>query len=168
MKTLLTIPKGVIFAVLFLSVLLASCSNRGVENTARIFLQAYYIDHDFDKAAALSTPATQEHIQEWAMLFALTPKEYISAGLYFETFEIEKSDILKTRATVGYRVDNTPRDLLLRKVDGKWLVDMPIEISFSGPRFSLSLHKPHSGGFASAQSQPTRLGNNVLPTRDSN
>jgi hypothetical protein len=150
-----TIQKTALLSVLLSSLLLASCGNRSAENIARIFLQAWYIDHDFDKAIALSTPATHEHIHEWVMLFSHTPRE---SGLYFETLELEKTDVLQTRASAHYMVDNTRRELLLRKIDGKWLVDMPVDVLSGGRRFSLSLSNPNTGGFASAQSQPARLG----------
>ena len=149
--------KRLFFLVALASVLFASCSSdeRRVTNTAREFLQAYYIDYDFDRARALSTVGTHEHMQQWIMVFELTPREL--THLNFGSFEIESVEVLSTRATVIYLVDNTRRHLLLRRISNKWLVDMPVETS-DNRLFSLSLNRPQTGGFTSAQSRPTRIG----------
>ena len=148
--------KRVLFLFALASVLLTSCnSNRDAMSVARDFLQAYYIDYDFDRARARSTVATHEHMQEWILIFELTPRSL--THLNFSSFEIEGVDVLTNRATVNYRVDNTQRQLLLRKINGRWLVDMPIDVA-TNRLFSLSHNRPDTGGFASAQSQPTRLG----------
>jgi hypothetical protein len=138
--------------------LLISCSGDSPKKVATNFLQAYYIDHDFARAGELSTPATHEHIGEWILLFELTPKEILNNDFYFDSFEILETDVRKTKATVDYRVNITHRQLLLSKVDGRWLVDMSAEASFGNQQFSLSLNKPQTGGFASAESQSIRLG----------
>lgn len=134
---------------------LTSCNgNREAMNVARNFLNAYYIDYDFDRARALSTPATHEHMQQWIMVFELTPEEL--RHLNFSRVVVDDIDIVGTRATVRYRVDNIRRHLLLRQTNGRWLVDMPTEIA-NNREFSLSHNRPDTGGFASAESRPTRL-----------
>ncbi|MCL2026919.1 MAG: hypothetical protein FWG79_00365 [Bacteroidales bacterium] len=153
-----TMAKSKFFVMVFAVLSLASCSENNAKKTAKHFLQAYYIEHDFDRAGEFSTPATQEHMGEWALLFGLTPREIINEDFYFDRFEITDTDIKKTKAVIDYRVNITNRQLLLSKVNGRWLVDMPTEVSFNNRIFSLSLNKPQTGGFASAESKPTRLG----------
>jgi len=149
--------KKVFFLVVLASFLLTSCGNRAITNVARDFLQAYYIDHDFNRARMLSTAATHEHMQQWIMIFELTPAE--ANPHLFQSFEIYEIDALSNRATVHYRVDNTRRQLMLRQIDGRWFVDLPMDmLSVNRAIFSLSLNRPESGGFASAQSRPARLG----------
>jgi len=148
--------KRIFFLLVLSSVFLTACnSNRDAMSVARGFLQAYYIDYDFDRARALSTVATHEHMQQWIMIFEMTPREL--SHLNFSSFEIDEIEVLATRATVHYRVDCTRRRLFLRQINGRWFVDMPADIADN--RFhSLSLNRPQSGGFASATSRPTRIG----------
>jgi len=148
--------KKIFFLLALSSVLLTACGgNRDAMNVARDFLQAYYIDHDFDRARTLSTVATHDHMEEWIMIFNLTPRD-MNPHLFSELV-VEDIEVMTARATVNYRVDNTRRQLLLRQTGGNWLVDMPSDLA-TNRLFSLSLNRPDTGGFASAESRPFRLG----------
>jgi hypothetical protein len=138
-----------VFAVPFL----VSCGdNRSAKRTARAFLQSYYVDNDFDGAKLVSTEATFQTLDFQAMLFVLNPH---SASESIQDFRIRRMDTRKTKATCFYEVIGQERRLNLRKVQGKWLVDMP-EGLVREPGFSLS-QTSGQGGFASAQSEPIRL-----------
>jgi hypothetical protein len=147
------------FLAVYLSLLLfASCGNRPVERAAKNFLQAYYLDYDFGLARHLATEESQEHLNERVLIFEANP---FARNEGFSSFEITGMDVKKTKAVVNYKADNTRRKLLLSKVNGQWLVDMSFDVANSGSEFSLSLNKPNTGGFASAESKPTRLGDDA-------
>ena len=153
--------KKVFFVMAIAVALFSSCSSRNAQKVARNFLQYYYVDHNFDAAAALSSPATHSNLNMAISMYHFNP---YSEESRFRNFEITDIDVRKTKAVFHYSVDGTPRRLLLSKFDGKWLVDMPEqEVSFDR-RFSLSLVRSRGGGFTSAQSAPIRLGDTPRDT----
>jgi hypothetical protein len=155
MKSLQTLLKTVLLLAVTTSGLLHSCSDPEPKRVAQQFLQLYYIEKDFIAAASVSTEATIEGLTFTAMLFEFDPGARLDN---FESFKITDMKVQKSRAICYYEVDGTKRRLLLSKKDGQWLVDMPGEVTRSDRNFSLSLSPPNSGGFASAESEMTRIG----------
>jgi hypothetical protein len=147
LKTLILIMVG--------SLLMFSCEGNGAKRVAKDFLQTYYIDLNFDEATKLATENSQDHLNERILFFNMNP---YSRDEKFTRFEIREVDAQKTKASVIYTVDNLTRKLLLSRIGGQWLVDMPFEVANNGLEFSLSLTKPDTGGFASAESRPMRVG----------
>ena len=149
------IMKKLVFFITLSSVLLYSCSNRDVQRIAQQFLQLYYIDHDFNAAAELVTETSLDGLRHTALMFEFDPSSRVDM---FETFKIISMDVQKSRAICHYEVDDVKRRLLLSHVDGRWLVDMPGSVMQGGLDFSLTLTPASSGGFASAESELTRIG----------
>jgi hypothetical protein len=135
--------------------LLNSCSNQEAKNVAQQFLQFYYIDNNFEAAANLATEATREGLSHTMLLFEFDPTSRIDM---FRSFSIVSMSVQTDKAICYYEVDNVRRRLLLSKVNGRWLVDMPGHVTRSDLDFSLTLSPPNSGGFASAESEMTRIG----------
>jgi hypothetical protein len=146
-----------ILAIATASIVFTSCGEqRSVKRAATTFLQSYYIDHDFETALSLVTEITFEDLQVRAMVFASDP---FAAEEGFRSFSITNFDVKKTKAVVSYTLDERhERLLLLSKVGGRWLIDMPDGVVFANPMHSLSLRPRSSGGFASAQGGPFRIG----------
>jgi hypothetical protein len=82
----------------------------------------------------------------------------------FRSFEIVGFEIDGNSAVCHYTVDGVERRLQLRRIDRKWLVHMPEQDVFTNREFSLNLWQSRSGGFASAESAPMRIGD--LPQSD--
>jgi len=147
-----------LFILLVLSsVMFYSCADRGPERTARQFLQLFYIDHNFYDVTYLVTESSWENLRHTALLFEFNPNVRIDA---FQSFELTDVNVQNTVAIAYYRVDNTNRRLMLRRIDGQWLVDISNEVTGQGQDFSVSLTPPSSGsgGFASASSEYVRIG----------
>jgi len=153
--------KSLLFLCLSGFVLLSSCGDQRVVNrTASAFLQSFYVENNFEAAKAISTQMTHEHINTRAMMFHLNPN---SATSRFSSFKINNKEVRNTKAVVFYILDgNVERQLNLSKIDRTWLVDMPEHIS-TNPVFSISPIRG-GGGFASAMSEPIRLGD--VPSYD--
>ncbi len=143
--------------IIGLASLFSSCSNAAVKEVSQNFLQAYYVDNNFEAAKALATEATHEGLDYKAMLFAFNPNAEAES---LKEFKIKKIESKKTKAVCFYEIDGQQRRLNLRKVNGAWLVDMP-ESTTMNPELSLS-QSGETGGFASASSEPVRL--NEIPT----
>ena len=137
------------------SALLYSCGNQEARRVAEQFLQAYYVDNDFNAAAEFVTEASVENLKQTALLLEFDPASRIGI---FESFEIISVDAQKSKAICYYAVDGVKRRLLLSKIDGCWLVDMPGDVTREGADLSLTLSPINSGGFASAESELTRIG----------
>jgi hypothetical protein len=149
MKKIVLFATVVVMALCFLS-----CRNSAaVKDVSQKFLQAYYVDNDFNAAKDLSTDATKEGLDYKAMLFAANPN---SEEESLKAFEIKKIEAKKTKAICFYEIEGQERRLNLRKVNNAWLVDMP-ESASGDPELSLS-QSGETGGFASASSEPVRLG----------
>ncbi len=154
MNKTFTFFKFLIIACIF-PVFLSSCGEKGkVKQVAKDFLQAYYIENDFEKAKEFSTIETYNTLDTKALLFAMTPN---SESEQIQSFKIKKVEISedKKHAACHYMVLDQERTLLLSLTDGKWLVDMPENMSVE-PALSLS-QSANAGGFASATSAPIRL-----------
>ena len=145
-----------LFTLLILSaVLFSSCTDRAPERAARQFLQLYYIDHDFSAVKELVTESSLENLRQNALLFEFNPIAQMDA---FQTFEIIEMNVQNTVAIADFRVDDVRRRLMLRRIDGRWLVDISNEVTQQGFDFSTSLSPPTGGGFASAESEFVRVG----------
>jgi len=155
MKPLPTLLKTLLFLVVAASGILHSCGNQNPKRVAKKFLQLYYIDNDFYAASKLVTEASLEGLQQTALLFEFDPNSRI--GL-FKSFKIVNMNTQVDKAICYYEVDGVRRRLLLSKIDERWFVDMPGHITINSPDFSLTLSESASGGFASAESELTRVG----------
>jgi len=151
MKKLLTILLILASAMMFYS-----CADRAPQRTAQQFLQLFYIEHDFTAVMDVVTESSLDNLMHSAMMLEFNPMVRAEA---FQTFEITGINIQNTVATVTYRVDSFNRRLMLRNIDGRWLVDISNEVTQQGSEFSISLTPPSGGGgFASAESELTRIG----------
>jgi len=155
--------KSLLFLCLSGFILLSSCSDQRVVNrTANAFLQSFYVDNNFEAAKVVSTRVTHENIDTRAMMFRLNPNSVTDR---FSSFKIDNKEVRNTKAVVFYTLDGSvERRLNLSKIDGVWLVDMPENYS-TNPVFSISPMRG-GGGFASATSEPIRLGD--VPSYDPN
>jgi len=147
-----------LFLLLVLSsVMFYSCADRAPQRVAQQFLQNFYVDHNFTAVADLVTESSMENLAQTALLFEFNPNVRIDA---FRSFELLSVNVQNTVATAYYRVDETNRRLMLRNINGRWLVDISTEVTQRGADFSISLTPPSGGGggFASAESELTRIG----------
>jgi len=145
-----------LFLLLVLSsVMFYSCADRAPQRVAQQFLQLFYIDHNFYDATYLVTETSLENLAHTALLFGFNPLAHEEA---FRTFELTGMSVQNTVAIAYYRVDDVNRRLMLRRINGQWLVDISNEVTQQGPDFSISLSPPSSGGFASAESEYFRIG----------
>jgi hypothetical protein len=146
------------FILIVFSLFSSSCNgHRSVKRVADAFLQAYYVSFDFDAAKSFSTVVTHDNIDTRAMMFHINPH---ASSQGFGSFSITDVEVRQTKAAVFYKVGDLNRRLNLSLVNGKWLVDMP-ETPMLNPELSLSPTR-NVGGFASATSEPIRLGD--VPT----
>ncbi len=143
---------SILVAIAIVSLFSTSCSKRAAKETAKAFLQSYYVDNDFEAAKAFSTEGTHETLDFKAMMFTLNPN---SESESIQEFKIKKMDVRKSKAVCFYEVVGEERRLNLSKVDDKWLVDMPENATIE-PGLSLS-QSTNQGGFTSAMSEPIKL-----------
>lgn len=143
---------------LFLSmvaVLMVACGGgkREATATAKAFLQAYYVDLDFNKALRLADEASQAAISERAEVVALNPyaKEE-TPDLIFVGIEADKSN--SETAVYTYTCNRVERGLPLRRANGKWLVDLRGGTVETGGNTESFMQLPSEGksGFTSAVS----------------
>ncbi|GHU86428.1 hypothetical protein FACS1894153_3490 [Bacteroidia bacterium] len=147
-----------LITIAIVAVVLVCCSQSSAAKKVAIsFLQAYYVDKDFDKAKEYSTEASHSSIEYKEMMLMMSP---VSESSQIKFFEYQSIEVDKNRATCRYMVLGEIRVLYLSKINRKWLVDMP-ESTIIEPTASLSLTSGQ-GGFASAQSEPIRLSD--IPT----
>ena len=135
--------------------LLTACSGniRKAEHTAKDFLQAYYVDLDFEKALSLSTDVSHAAIYEQAELISLNPyaKDEVP-DIVFKGVEIEGQN--NERAIYTYLANRVERTLPLRKLNGVWLVDLQYGTVESTGGEMMELSSGQQGGFAAAASGP--------------
>lgn len=155
---------GLSFAVI--AVFATSCSRDKKEaaTTAKAFLQAYYVDLDFNKALQLSSEASQAAIREQADMTALNPyaKEE-SPDIVFGGVTINNPNT----ATCNYTCNRVKRNLPLRKLNEKWIIDLggkSVETASSKGDF-FELVSDNGNGFFSVASgeikyRKRRQGNN--------
>ena len=143
------------WGVAIAAVLAVACNSNQKEATAtaKAFLQAYYVDLDFNKALQLSSDISHEAINEQAKMVALNP---------YSSEEVPKLDITQVEidkgnsnlATCTYTCNHRKRKLPLRKFSQKWLVDLggkTVE-SVGMDNDFLELSSEGSDGFAAAVS----------------
>lgn len=127
--------------------------SKGASSTAKAFLQAYYIDLDFEKAKQLSTDISHNAIIEHAQIISLNPyaKEE-TPNIVFKALDIDSKNA--HTANFIYTCNRAERKLPLRKLNNRWLVDLQgnmVETSFAGTDFT-ELSSSTTNGFASASS----------------
>lgn len=120
---------------------------------AQTFLQAYYIDFDFDKAMALSSEASHAAIAEQAQMASLNLyAEHEKPEIIFKKLEIDPETPM--RATCTYTCNQAERTLPLRRFKDRWLIDVPYGTVETGGSNLLNLSTESHGGFAAAASGP--------------
>lgn len=138
--------------VFIVSMAVVACGGKNeASQVAKAFLQAYYVDLDFDKAQTLCSDVSRPAVAEQGQMVALNPyaTEEIPA-LAFRQLEW-KADNPNT-AVFTYTVNRSERTLPLRKFNGKWLVDLQggtVEMGGSANRMELS--NDSKGGFAASE-----------------
>ena len=154
-KVMDRILKGLLFGMASALLMACGANVRKVEHTAKDFLQAYYVDLDFEKALSLSTDVSHAAIYEQAELISLNPyaKDEVP-DIVFKGVEIDDQNAVK--ATCTYLVNRVERTLPLRKVEGLWLVDLQGGSVESGGNESslMGLSLGEKGGFTSSVSGP--------------
>ncbi len=152
-KVMDKILKGLLFGMASTLLMACGANVRKVEHTAKDFLQAYYVDLDFEKALSLSTDVSHAAIYEQAELISLNPyaKDEVP-DIVFKGVEIDDQNAVK--ATCTYLVNRVERTLPLRKLEGLWLVDLQGgSVETSGAESSMmELSIGEQGGFATATS----------------
>lgn len=150
----INVMKGLLLSMAGL-LLLTGCdgNTRKAEHAAKDFLQAYYLDLDFEKALSLSTDISHASIHEQAELISLNPyaKEEIP-DIIFKGIEMDRQN--DGKATYAYSVNRVERTLPLRKLNGIWLVDLQKGTVESGGGEMMELSSGQQGGFAAAASGP--------------
>ena len=168
MKTTLIrhLRNGLLLTIL--AILSAACHSNRKEaaKTATAFLQAYYVDLDFDKAKSLCNDASRDAIDDQAMMVGLNPyaKDEIP-DIVVCKIEIDPDN--PTIATCTYTCNRTERILPLRQLNNTWIVDLggaTVETANFGGEF-ITLSQEGANGFASATSgeikyRKRRQGNN--------
>ena len=120
--------------------------------TATAFLQAYYVDLDFDRAKSLCADNSKAAVAEQAETIALNPyaKEE-TPNIVFKTVEINPDNA--NMANCLYTCNRVERKLPLRKYNGKWLVDLQGSTGDTvGNSDFIQLSQEGANGFASAVS----------------
>lgn len=132
-----------------------ACSNdkKVAISTAKAFLQAYYVDLDFETALRLSSVASHNAITEQEQLTVLNPyaKEE-RPDISFKNLEMDPNNTHV--ANYVYTCNRVERKLPLRKLNDKWLVDLQggtVEMGGVENEF-LELSYDRNNGFASAVS----------------
>lgn len=140
---------GIVCAFLFVA-----CKNsaRDAEHVAETFLQAYYMDLDFDKAISLCTEDSKEAIREQAKMVSLNP--YAKEELPELTFTgVSEEESSSDNAVFSYQKNRAERTLPLIRLDGRWLVDLQGgTVEMCGENDMLDLSSFGSAGFASSES----------------
>lgn len=145
---------GSLFFLMLLWLSMSACSGkRPAEKAARAFLQAYYVDLDFNVARALSTPASHAAIAEKEEMASLNPYAKEEApSISFKELRIE--DRRSGKALCTYWANRVEKTLELRKVEGQWKADLQAQAQEEAAgMYSLSSDNSQ-GGFASAASGP--------------
>ena len=134
---------------------MTACGNdkKAATSTAKSFLQAYYVDLDFEKALRLSSDNSHNAITEQAQMMALNPyaKEE-TPDIVFKTLETNTDN--PHVASYIYTCNRVERKLPLRKLKGKWSVDLQggiVETNGIENDF-VELSSDGTNGFASATS----------------
>jgi hypothetical protein len=126
--------------------LFASCNNtKSAERVADKFLKAYYVDFDFRRCKALSTPASEAFIDSKESIVALSP---FSDEELPEVKITNISVVDAKHARCTYSLNKGERFLFLVKQGRKWLVDAAESGLSENPGPAISA----GGGFAVATS----------------
>ena len=145
---------GLFFALPAIILLAVSCKGdtSKAAATATAFLQAYYVDLDFDRAKSLCADNSKAAVTEQAETIALNPyaKEE-TPNIVFKTVEINPDNA--NMANFLYTSNRVERKLPLRKYNGKWLVDLQgSTVETAGNSNFIQLSQEGANGFASAVS----------------
>lgn len=154
MKNLRSI--GLIWVICLLAALVfCSCGGKHrAKKTAKTFLEAYYMELDFEKARGLATEPSFEIINNKKELSALNPyaKEEVPE-VEIKELKLDKEN--GDKAVCIYNVNRATKTLHLVKEKGIWRADLAEE---RRERDADMIHLPSSGdgGFASAASGPIK------------
>ena len=145
---------GLFFALLAILLLEVSCKGdtSKAAATAKAFLQAYYVDLDFDRAKSLCADNSKAAIADQAETIALNPyaKEE-TPNIVFKTVEITPDNT--NMANCLYTCNRVERKLPLRKYNGKWLIDLQgSTVETAGSSDFIQLSQEGANGFTSAAS----------------
>lgn len=158
MKIMKKVNRMPLRLVLFLAVSFGAVACNGekkAEKAAREFLQAYYVDLDFERARERATDRTRNLISEREEMTALNPyaKEEIPS---LQVEEVKTDESNPDRAVCRYSVDRRTKTLVLVRLEGEWLVnETGMSIGSGGDRGDMmQLSEGDQGGFASAVSGP--------------
>lgn len=142
-----------VLVVFALSAFACNSDKKKASATAEAFLQAYYVDLDFDKAIQLSDNVSHSAINDQAKLITLNP---------FATEEtpqivVKGVEIAKNNGNIAictYSCNRIERTLPLRKYNDTWLIDLEGKtVETAGIENDLiELSSEGSNGFASAVS----------------
>lgn len=134
---------------------LFSCSQeKKAGEVAEAFLQAYYTDLDFDKVNGLVTDQSKVAMSDRKEAVALNPysKDEIP-NIVFKEVKIDEDN--PNRAICFYTSNRIERSFVLKRLNGKWLVDVPEGVSgVANTSGMIELSDGSEGGFTSAASGP--------------
>lgn len=141
--------------IMFLPLLSSCSSEKNAEKVASSFLKAYYVDMDYEKAKEMAISNSHDEIDSRAEISAMNPyaKEELPS-VQFKEVRFDESD--PDKAICLYTLNRAEKELLMRKVSGKWLVEITgasVESS-SSIQGGYSLSTGTETGFASAASGP--------------
>lgn len=131
----------------------ACCGNKKeAMTTAKAFLQAYYVDLDFNKAPQLSSDASHAAITDQAKMISLNPYAgEETPDIVFVELTVDKDN--SNTATCTYTCNRVERTLPLRNFNGKWLIDLGSgTVETGGSSEFMQLSQDNLNGFASATS----------------
>lgn len=140
------------FLLTFLLVSACTSDKKDASSTAKAFLQAYYVDLNFEEALRLSSESSWQVIIDQKEISHLNPyaKEE-TPDIVFTTIQMESKGA--TKATCIYTCNRVERKLPLKKINGVWRVDLngnTVETAGNEGHF-ISL-QPTGSGFSSAVS----------------
>jgi hypothetical protein len=140
--------KKIFFIITSCLFLFISCDNtKSAERVADKFLKAYYVDFDFRRCKALSTPASESFINSKEAIVALSPfSDEESPAVQIANVVVV--DAKYARCT--YSLNKDERFLFLVKQGRKWLVDAAESGLSENPGPTINA----GGGFAVATSAP--------------
>lgn len=144
---------GLFFALPAIILLAVSCKGDTTKAaaTAKAFLQAYYVDLDFDRAKSLCSDNSKAAVAEQAEMVALNPyaKDEVP-DIVFKQLNLNANN--PNTAVFIYTVNRAERSLPLRKFNKIWLVDLQGgTVEMGGNLNRIELGSDVRGGFAASQ-----------------
>lgn len=144
-----------LLTIVVIAVSALGCGNnqKKAAAVARSFLQAYYVDLDFETATRLSSEVSRQAIADQAEMVALNPyaREEVPT-ITFKTLKIDPEE--PNRAVCTYLANRVERTLPLRRFNKLWLVHLPYGTVETGGSDMMELQSGNQGGFAASASGP--------------